>query len=138
MGLFLRTPKSLQISRNLVSLRMLSLITMLAFAVSVSKDSYHFTWKFFGMFKCPSLSLSLQAGLLGCEAVLSSMALMQASSMAAPPKKMMAPLGHAPPPREGPDRGPQSHMILPSGMSCPPLVRTHFRNLGWKWAFARI
>uniref|UniRef100_A0A3Q3XN98 Zinc finger protein 740 n=1 Tax=Mola mola TaxID=94237 RepID=A0A3Q3XN98_MOLML len=62
------------------------------------------------------------AGLLGCEAVLSSMALMQASSMAAPPKKMMAPLGHGPPQREGPDRGPQSHMILPSGMSCPPLL----------------
>lgn len=78
----------------------------------------------------------LQAGLLGCEAVLSSMALMQASSMAAPPKKMMAPLGHGPPPREGPDRGPQSHMILPSGMSCPPLVRTHFRNLGWKRGYA--
>uniref|UniRef100_A0A8D3D506 C2H2-type domain-containing protein n=1 Tax=Scophthalmus maximus TaxID=52904 RepID=A0A8D3D506_SCOMX len=62
------------------------------------------------------------AGLLGCEAVLSSMALMQASSMAAPPKKMMAPLGHGPPQRDGPDRGPQSHMILPSGMSCPPLL----------------
>ncbi|MEQ2250374.1 hypothetical protein ILYODFUR_000071 [Ilyodon furcidens] len=64
----------------------------------------------------------MQAGLLGCEAVLSSMALMQASTMAAPPKKMMAPLGHAPPQREGPDRAPQSHMILPSGMSCPPLL----------------
>ncbi|KAM9859579.1 uncharacterized protein ACBR49_011348 isoform 4-T4 [Aulostomus maculatus] len=62
------------------------------------------------------------AGLLGCEAVLSSMALMQASTMAAPPKKMMAPLGHGPPQREGPDRAPQSHMILPSGMSCPPLL----------------
>ncbi|XP_070967129.1 zinc finger protein 740-like isoform X49 [Salvelinus alpinus] len=63
------------------------------------------------------------AGLLGCEAVLSSMALMQASSMAGPPKKMMAPLGHGPPPqRDGLDRGPQSHMILPSGMSCPPLL----------------
>uniref|UniRef100_A0A8C6SFD8 Zinc finger protein 740 n=1 Tax=Neogobius melanostomus TaxID=47308 RepID=A0A8C6SFD8_9GOBI len=62
------------------------------------------------------------AGLLGCEAVLSSMALMQASTMAAPPKKMMTPLGHGPPPREGPDRPPQSHMILPSGMSCPPLL----------------
>uniref|UniRef100_A0A3B3UMX0 Zinc finger protein 740a n=1 Tax=Poecilia latipinna TaxID=48699 RepID=A0A3B3UMX0_9TELE len=50
------------------------------------------------------------------------MALMQASTMAAPPKKMMAPLGHAPPQRDGPDRAPQSHMILPSGMSCPPLL----------------
>ncbi|KAL3058442.1 hypothetical protein OYC64_010577 [Pagothenia borchgrevinki] len=69
------------------------------------------------------------AGLLGCEAVLSSMALMQASSMAAPPKKMMAPLGHGLPQREAPDRAPQSHMILPSGMSCPPLVRTNFGNL---------
>lgn len=49
--------------------------------------------------------------------------------MAAPPKKMMAPLGHAPPQREGPDRTPQSHMILPSGMSCPPLVRTHTKNI---------
>lgn len=75
------------------------------------------------------LFFPLQAGLLGCEAVLSSMALMQASSMAAPPKKMMAPLGHGPPQREGPDRGPQSHMILPSGMSCPPLVRTHLGQM---------
>uniref|UniRef100_A0A3B4BCZ2 C2H2-type domain-containing protein n=1 Tax=Periophthalmus magnuspinnatus TaxID=409849 RepID=A0A3B4BCZ2_9GOBI len=50
------------------------------------------------------------------------MALMQASTMGAPPKKMMAPLGHGPPPREVPDRPPQSHMILPSGMSCPPLL----------------
>lgn len=81
------------------------------------------------MLNCCSLFLfSLQAGLLGCEAVLSSMALMQASSMAAPPKKMMAPLGHGPPQREGPDRAPQSHMILPSGMSCPPLVR-----ICWEW-----
>lgn len=81
---------------------------------------------------------SLQAGLLGCEAVLSSMALMQASSMAAPPKKMMAPLGHGPPQREGPDRGPQSHMILPSGMSCPPLVRTHLGNAEWEWGCHRL
>lgn len=55
------------------------------------------------------------------------MALMQASSMAAP-KKMMAPLGPAPghpPPgqRDIPDRGPQGPMVLPSGMNCPPLVR---------------
>nr|XP_023687479.1 zinc finger protein 28-like isoform X1 [Paramormyrops kingsleyae]XP_023687488.1 zinc finger protein 28-like isoform X1 [Paramormyrops kingsleyae] len=59
------------------------------------------------------------AGLLGCEAVLSSMALMQASSMAGQ-KKMMSPLGHGQ--RESPERAPQSHMILPSGMSCPPLL----------------
>lgn len=78
-----------------------------------------------GLFFIFLLFFFLQAGLLGCEAVLSSMALMQASSMAAPPKKMIAPLGHAPPQREGPDRAPQSHMILPSGMSCPPLVSTY-------------
>lgn len=134
-GFVLRTPKSLQITRSLVSLRMLSLMTMLAFAVSVAKDSDHFQLVLNVWYIWLSVALhsfSLQAGLLGCEAVLSSMALMQASSMAAPPKKMMAPLGHGPPPREGPDRGPQSHMILPSGMSCPPLVRTHLGNLGWK------
>uniref|UniRef100_A0AAY4D9A9 Zinc finger protein 740 n=1 Tax=Denticeps clupeoides TaxID=299321 RepID=A0AAY4D9A9_9TELE len=65
------------------------------------------------------------AGLLGCEAVLSSMALMQASSMAAP-KKMMSPLAptptHGPGQRDIPDRGPQGHMVLPTGMSCPPLL----------------
>ncbi|KAG9353480.1 hypothetical protein JZ751_018082, partial [Albula glossodonta] len=58
------------------------------------------------------------AGLLGCEAVLSSMALMQASSMAGQ-KKMMSPLNHGQ--RESTERVPQSHMILPSGLSCPPL-----------------
>uniref|UniRef100_A0A3B3RTY6 Zinc finger protein 740 n=1 Tax=Paramormyrops kingsleyae TaxID=1676925 RepID=A0A3B3RTY6_9TELE len=47
------------------------------------------------------------------------MALMQASSMAGQ-KKMMSPLGHGQ--RESPERAPQSHMILPSGMSCPPLL----------------
>uniref|UniRef100_A0A8B9RKF4 C2H2-type domain-containing protein n=1 Tax=Astyanax mexicanus TaxID=7994 RepID=A0A8B9RKF4_ASTMX len=65
------------------------------------------------------------AGLLGCEAVLSSMALMQASSMAAP-KKMMTPLGpapgHASGQRDLQDRGPQGHMVLPTGMTCPPLL----------------
>lgn len=81
------------------------------------------------------LFFSLQAGLLGCEAVLSSMALMQASTMAAPPKKMMSPLGHTPPQREGPDRAPQSHMILPSGMSCPPLVSTNVGNVMCKRGF---
>ncbi|XP_061114204.1 zinc finger protein 271-like isoform X3 [Conger conger] len=64
------------------------------------------------------------AGLLGCEAVLSSMALMQAGSMAGQ-KKMMSQLG--PGQRDGPDHAqqghaPQSHMVLPSGVSCPPLV----------------
>ncbi|XP_036390341.1 zinc finger protein 740b isoform X1 [Megalops cyprinoides] len=59
------------------------------------------------------------AGLLGCEAVLSSMALMQAGSMAGQ-KKMMSPLG--PGQRESPEHAPQSHMVLPSGVSCPPLL----------------
>ncbi|XP_035243776.1 zinc finger protein 148 isoform X3 [Anguilla rostrata] len=59
------------------------------------------------------------AGLLGCEAVLSSMALMQASSMAGP-KKMMSPLSHGQ--RESAERNAPGHMILPSGMSCPPLL----------------
>ncbi|KAJ8258236.1 hypothetical protein GJAV_G00194660 [Gymnothorax javanicus] len=64
------------------------------------------------------------AGLLGCEAVLSSMALMQAGSMAGQ-KKMMPQLG--PGQRESPDHAqqghaPQSHMVLPSGVSCPPLL----------------
>ncbi|KAI1892290.1 hypothetical protein AGOR_G00131820 [Albula goreensis] len=59
------------------------------------------------------------AGLLGCEAVLSSMALMQAGSMAGQ-KKMMSQLG--PGQRDSPDHTPQSHMVLPSGVSCPPLL----------------
>ncbi|XP_035237385.1 zinc finger protein 271-like isoform X6 [Anguilla anguilla] len=64
------------------------------------------------------------AGLLGCEAVLSSMALMQAGSMAGQ-KKMMSQLG--PGQRDSPDHSqqghaPQSHMVLPSGVSCPPLL----------------
>ncbi|KAJ8359121.1 hypothetical protein SKAU_G00156460 [Synaphobranchus kaupii] len=59
------------------------------------------------------------AGLLGCEAVLSSMALMQASSMAGQ-KKMMSPLSHGQ--RESTERSSPGHMILPSGMSCPPLL----------------
>lgn len=139
-GFVLRTPKWLQITFIwiLVSLRMLSLMTSLANAMwlagfcemQIISNCFE---KFPDVFKRVAfLSFSSQAGLLGCEAVLSSMALMQASSMAAPPKKMMAPLGHAPPQREGPDRGPQSHMILPSGMSCPPLVRTHLGNSVWK------
>ncbi|XP_006629341.2 zinc finger protein 740b [Lepisosteus oculatus] len=64
------------------------------------------------------------AGLLGCEAVLSSMALMQASSMAGQ-KKMMSPLGQGAAgagQRDGGDRGAQSHMVLPTGLSCPPLL----------------
>ncbi|RXN11535.1 gastrula zinc finger -like isoform X6 [Labeo rohita] len=65
------------------------------------------------------------AGLLGCEAVLSSMALMQASSIAAP-KKMMSPLGpasgHGSAQRDAQDRGTQGHMVLPTSMTCPPLL----------------
>ncbi|KAL4646198.1 zinc finger protein 740-like [Arapaima gigas] len=59
------------------------------------------------------------AGLLGCEAVLSSMALMQASSMAGQ-KKMTTPLGQGQ--REGSEHVQHNHMVLPSGMSCPPLL----------------
>uniref|UniRef100_A0A671KIK1 Zinc finger protein 740 n=1 Tax=Sinocyclocheilus anshuiensis TaxID=1608454 RepID=A0A671KIK1_9TELE len=65
------------------------------------------------------------AGLLGCEAVLSSMALMQASSIAAP-KRMMSPLGpasgHGSAQRDAQDRGTQGHMVLPTSMTCPPLL----------------
>uniref|UniRef100_A0A8C1M700 C2H2-type domain-containing protein n=1 Tax=Cyprinus carpio TaxID=7962 RepID=A0A8C1M700_CYPCA len=65
------------------------------------------------------------AGLLGCEAVLSSMALMQASSIAAP-KKMISPLGpasgHGSAQRDAQDRGMQGHMVLPTSMTCPPLL----------------
>lgn len=133
MGLFWATPKVVTSNFicSLVSLRMLSLMTSLANAMwpaILSEMQVISNCRVFLNGRCSWLSVALcftlQAGLLGCEAVLSSMALMQASSMAAPPKKMMAPLGHGPPQREGPDRGPQSHMILPSGMSCPPLVRT--------------
>lgn len=74
----------------------------------------------------------MKAGLLGCEAVLSSMALMQASTISAP-KKMMTSL--APPPVPGPaQRDPQGHMGLTAAMTCPPLVRrlhlTHYTSLG--------
>lgn len=131
-GFVLRTPKWLQ-------------ITFLAVLCHSGCCRWWLAWQMFfadcfKMFDIVGkllivITFLLQAGLLGCEAVLSSMALMQASSMAAPPKKMMAPLGHGPPQREGPDRAPQSHMILPSGMSCPPLVRTHFGNVEWKLGF---
>lgn len=122
---------------SLVSLRMLSLITTVANATwltVLSKMQILSNWRLLnGRYRWKTYSsFSLQAGLLGCEAVLSSMALMQASSMAAPPKKMMAPLGHGPQQRDGPDRAPQGHMIIPSGMSCPPLVRTNFGNVEWK------
>lgn len=74
----------------------------------------------------------LKAGLLGCEAVLSSMALMQASTISAP-KKMMTSL--APPPVPGStQRDPQGHMGLTAAMTCPPLVRriniAHCTNQG--------
>lgn len=81
--------------------------------------------------------LCCQAGLLGCEAVLSSMALMQANSIPGQ-KKMMSSLGQGH--RASPDSQSQhshnhhghqvhhgqphhSHMGHPSGGSCPPLVR---------------
>ncbi|XP_051947557.1 zinc finger protein 740-like isoform X1 [Xyrauchen texanus] len=65
------------------------------------------------------------AGLLGCEAVLSSMALMQASSMPSY-KKMGSYLGQGQ--RENNHNHNQEthsqhgHMVLPSGVSCPPLL----------------
>lgn len=78
------------------------------------------------------LMLFFKAGLLGCEAVLSSMALMQASSIAAP-KKMMSPLGpasgHGSAQRDAQDRGTQGHMVLPTSMTCPPLVRRHLKAI---------
>lgn len=65
--------------------------------------------------------VGLKAGLLGCEAVLSSMALMQASTISAP-KKMMTSL--APPPVPvSTQRDPQGHAGLTAAMTCPPLVR---------------
>ncbi|KTF80656.1 hypothetical protein cypCar_00042813 [Cyprinus carpio] len=75
------------------------------------------------------------AGLLGCEAVLSSMALMQASSIAAP-KKMISPLGpasgHGSAQRDAQDRGMQGHMVLPTSMTCPPLVRRHLQAIDFR------
>uniref|UniRef100_A0A3P8S1G6 Zinc finger protein 740 n=1 Tax=Amphiprion percula TaxID=161767 RepID=A0A3P8S1G6_AMPPE len=59
------------------------------------------------------------AGLLGCEAVLSSMALMQANNIPGQ-KKMMSPLvqGH----RVHHGQAHHSHMGHPSAGSCPPLL----------------
>ncbi|XP_016310267.1 zinc finger protein 740-like isoform X2 [Sinocyclocheilus anshuiensis] len=67
------------------------------------------------------------AGLLGCEAVLSSMALMQAGSMPRH-KKMGSHLGQGQ--RENnhshnhnqDTHSQHGHMVLPSGVSCPPLL----------------
>ncbi|KAI2649538.1 Cysteine sulfinic acid decarboxylase [Labeo rohita] len=67
------------------------------------------------------------AGLLGCEAVLSSMALMQAGSMPIH-KKMGSHLGQGQ--RENnhshnhnqDTHSQHGHMVLPSGVSCPPLL----------------
>ncbi|KAK6466862.1 zinc finger protein 740-like isoform X1 [Huso huso] len=77
------------------------------------------------------------AGLLGCEAVLSSMALMQASTMAGQ-KKMMSQMsqmsqmshssgGGGASHRDSGDRGhshshSHNHMVMPATLSCPPLV----------------
>lgn len=85
--------------------------------------------------------LCFQAGLLGCEAVLSSMALMQANSIPGQ-KKMMSSLGHG---HRASSESQQSHsqhshhghqvhhgqphnshMGHPSTGSCPPLVREIF------------
>ncbi|XP_041701528.1 zinc finger protein 281 isoform X2 [Coregonus clupeaformis] len=72
------------------------------------------------------------AGLLGCETVLSSMALMQANNMSGSQKKMTSQHGQG---QQGqrdnnnPESHQQqshqshhSHMVLPSGVSCPPLL----------------
>lgn len=84
--------------------------------------------------------LCYQAGLLGCEAVLSSMALMQANNIPGQ-KRMMSSLGQGH--RASPEshqthsqhghnhhghqvhhgQGHHSHMAHPSAGSCPPLVR---------------
>lgn len=69
------------------------------------------------------------AGILGCEAVLSSMALMQANGIPGQ-KKMMSPLGHGPESHHShhghqPHHGHQmhhTHMGHPSNGSCPPLL----------------
>ncbi|XP_062871346.1 zinc finger protein 740b isoform X2 [Trichomycterus rosablanca] len=74
------------------------------------------------------------AGLLGCEAVLSSMALMQATSPANH-KKMTSPLGHNRNPSHNHNQthnqdnqdahshhSHHSHMVLPSGVSCSPML----------------
>lgn len=55
------------------------------------------------------------AGLLGCEAVLSSMALMQAGSM--PSHRKMRESNH-----NQDTHSQHTHMVLPSGVSCPPLL----------------
>lgn len=93
-----------------------------------------------GPFFALTCRLCCQAGLLGCEAVLSSMALMQANNISGQ-KKMMSPLGQGH--RASPDshqnqsqhshnhHGHQvhhgqphnSHMGHSSAGSCPPLVR---------------
>ncbi|KTF78685.1 hypothetical protein cypCar_00039117 [Cyprinus carpio] len=71
----------------------------------------------------------IPAGLLGCEAVLSSMALMQAGSMPNH-KKMGSHLGQGQ--RENnhnqETHSQHGHMVLPSGVSCPPLVREKYMN----------
>ncbi|XP_076132087.1 zinc finger protein 740b isoform X3 [Alosa pseudoharengus] len=84
--------------------------------------------------QCVRVALLWQAGLLGCEAVLSSMALMQANSMSGH-KKMVTPLGpgqrenqeghhshgHGHGHSHGHGHG-HSHMVLPSGVSCSPVM----------------
>uniref|UniRef100_A0AAY5K6P8 Zinc finger protein 740 n=2 Tax=Esox lucius TaxID=8010 RepID=A0AAY5K6P8_ESOLU len=85
---------------------------------------------------------SPQAGLLGCEAVLSSMALMQANNMSGVGQKKTVSQhgqgqrddagaeGHQQQSQQGhhghhnnhQSHGHLSHMVLPSGVSCPPLL----------------
>ncbi|KAI5096043.1 zinc finger protein 740 isoform X1, partial [Silurus meridionalis] len=60
------------------------------------------------------------AGLLGCEAVLSSMALMQASSPHSH-KKMASALNHNHSHNQEAHNH-HSHMVLPSGVSCSPML----------------
>lgn len=80
-----------------------------------------------------------QAGLLGCEAVLSSMAMMQATHPANH-KKMVSPLGHNRNhghhhnhhnhDNQDAHHSHHSHMVLPSGVSCSPMVSDETKT--WK------
>ncbi|XP_014002382.1 zinc finger protein 281 isoform X1 [Salmo salar] len=79
------------------------------------------------------------AGLLGCETVLSSIALMQANNMSGSQKKLTSQQGQGQRDHSNPESHQQqsheahhghhnnhqahhSHMVLPSGVSCPPLL----------------
>ncbi|KAG2468141.1 PFD5 protein, partial [Polypterus senegalus] len=62
----------------------------------------------------------LQAGLLGCEAVLSSMALMQASSIAS--QKRTSQGSESTGGQKDSNERNQNQMVLSTGLTCPPLV----------------